>query len=182
MRPQLVTETAAAVALATVLGLIKIPLPQLINGGSVSLETLPVLIVACRHGARVGLLTGVGLAVINLLLEPVVVHPAQVLLDYPLAYGGLGWVAGLIGQVPGPAAAAPEWLARVRVVAAMVAGNSARLAAHFASGTIFFAAYAPPGQAAWIYSLVYNASYLGPQLLLHILLLQLVFRLLTQHR
>jgi thiamine transporter len=182
VRPRLVTETAAAVALAAVLGLIKIPLPQLVNGGSVSLETLPVLIVACRHGARVGLLTGIGLALLNLLLEPVVIHPAQVLLDYPLAYGGLGWIAGLIGHPRGLAAPPAGWLARARVVAAIVAGNSVRLAAHFVSGTIFFAAYAPPGQAAWIYSLVYNASYLAPQLLLHILLLQLVFRLLTQHR
>lgn len=182
MRTRILTEIAAAVALATVLGLFKIPLPHLIYGGSVSLETLPVLVVACRRGWRPGALAGAALGTVDFLLKPVVVHPAQVLLDYPVAFGVLGWAAGLLGCVSASTAVDHPSLARLRVLAGILAGNGARLAAHFASGIIFFAAYAPAGQPVWLYSLLYNLSYLVPQVVFHIILLQLVMRILTLHR
>lgn len=179
MRTRVLTEIAVSVALATVLSLFKIPLPHLIYGGSVSLETLPVLVVACRRGWRAGALAGAGLGVVDFLLKPVVVHPVQVLLDYPVAFGGLGWAAGLLGHVTPPSGRL--LLVRLRVAAGILAGNGVRLSAHFASGIVFFAAYAPAGQPVWLYSLLYNASYLAPQAVFHIVLLQLVIRLTTRH-
>ena len=49
------TELAVAIALAAVLSLVRIKLPHLLYGGSVSLHALPILAVAIRH-ARTKLL------------------------------------------------------------------------------------------------------------------------------
>jgi len=38
----------------------------------------------------------------------------------------------------------------------------ARFGAHFVSGIVFFGAYAPAGQPVALYSLIYNATYMGP--------------------
>ena len=181
MRTRVFTEAAAAVALGTILGLIKIPLPHLVFGGSVSLETLPILVIACRHGWRHGLLAGVGLGATNFLLQPVFVHPIQVILDYPAAFGGLGAAAGLFTQRVDPALA-DRRRRRWRILAAVLAGNGVRLLAAFVSGVVFFAAYAPEGQSVWIYSLAYNASYIGPQAALHLVLSPLLSRLADLHR
>ena len=42
----------------------------------------------------------------------------------------------------------------------------ARLACHVLSGVIFFAAYAPEGTNAWLYSFVYNATFMFPSVLI----------------
>ncbi len=80
--------------------------------------------------------------------EPFVVHPLQVLLDYPIAFGALG-LAGAFKKLP-----------PLGVVVA-IAG---RFISHLLSGVIFFAQYAPEGQSPWLYSAIYNASYLLPEL------------------
>jgi thiamine transporter len=40
------------------------------------------------------------------------------------------------------------------------------MACHVLSGVIFFASYAPEGQNVWIYSLVYNASFMAPSVII----------------
>ena len=47
----------------------------------------------------------------------------------------------------------------------IVAGFS-RFLCHVVSGAIFFAKYAPEGQNPWIYSIVYNATFIIPALIL----------------
>jgi thiamine transporter len=48
---------------------------------------------------------------------------------------------------------------------------TARLACHFLSGLIFFAAYAPGWEAPWLYALTYNLLYLVPEGVITVLLL-----------
>ncbi|MEW6754101.1 MAG: energy-coupled thiamine transporter ThiT [Candidatus Latescibacterota bacterium] len=172
------TEVAMAVALAAVLNLFHIPLPHLLYGGSVSLEALPILVVGLRRGARPGLAAGALYGLVDFLSKPVVVHPAQVALDYPLAFGALGLGSGLVGPLL-PAGRCRPWSRRGRALLGILAGDGLRGSAHVVSGVVFFAAYAPSGQPAWLYSLVYNASYLGPQAVMHILLLPLLLRVIT---
>lgn len=154
MRPQLLAELAVAIALAAVLSLLRVTLPYLVYGGSVSLHTLPIFLLALRHGVRPGVLAGTAYGVVNFMLSPYVVHPAQLLLDYPLAFGTLG-AAGVAARrgPPGPT------LATVAVVGA----SALRLAAHVTSGIVYFGYLAPAGTPAWKYSLVYNASYMVPE-------------------
>jgi len=81
------------------------------------------------------------------MLNPVdfyVVHPAQFLLDYPIAFGALG-LAGAFRRQP---------LVGVGV------GIFGRFLSHFSSGVIFFSMFAPAGMSAFVYSAIYNGSYL----------------------
>ncbi len=142
-------EAAVMVALATVLSVVVVyRMPQ---GGSVTPASMvPILVLALRRGPKLGLAAGAVYGLLQFLIEPVVVHWAQVVLDYPLPFALLG-LAGLLRRWP---------------YAGVVIGVAGRMASHVVSGAVFFAAYAPAGVNAWVYSLAYNASYLVPELVL----------------
>jgi len=141
-----IAEVGIAVALAAVLNLV--PLFKMPQGGSVSLDMLPILFLAFYRGPRLGILAGVVYGFVDYTMDPFFVHPAQLILDYPLAFGLVG-LAGFVGA-GGP----------VKVAAGTILGGLARFTAHFFSGVIFFASYAPKGQSPWLYSAVYNGSYM----------------------
>jgi thiamine transporter len=155
---QAYAELGVAVALAAVLGQVRLfVMPQ---GGSVSLELLPILFLAVRRGVAPALVAGVVYGLLQLLLPGAFVyHPAQALLDYPLAFGALA-AAGL--------ASVMGWGSLAFAVAL---GQSARFVCHFLSGLIFFAEYAPEWEAPWLYSITYNLLYLVPEALLTTVLL-----------
>ena len=146
---RVLTEAALAIALAFVLGFIKVfKMPY---GGSISLEMVPLILLALRQGPWVGLVSGAVYGVLNLISDPALFHPIQVLLDYPVAFGVLG-LAGLFRPT-----------VRGAIIGATVA-VVARFVCHFVSGVVFFAAYAPEGWNPYVYSFVYNAAYLIPSL------------------
>ena len=91
---QALAEIGVAIALAAVLGQVRLfVMPQ---GGSVSLEMLPIIFIAVRRGVVPGLVAGVLYGLLQLVLPGAFIyHPAQVALDYPLAFGALA-VAGLV--------------------------------------------------------------------------------------
>jgi thiamine transporter len=153
-----VAEIGVALALAAILGQVRLfVMPQ---GGSVSLELLPVIFIAVRRGVVPGLVTGLLYGLLQLGLPGAFVyHPVQAILDYPLAFMSLA-VAGFV-DVRG-------WRSLTLAVTLALA---ARLVCHFLSGLIFFAAYAPGWEAPWIYALTYNLLYLVPEGVLTVLLL-----------
>lgn len=154
---QALVEAAVMVALATVLSVLVVyRAPQ---GGSVTPASMvPLLILALRRGPRIGVMAGVVYGLMQFWLEPVVVHWAQVVLDYPLAFALLG-LAGCL----------PSW-----PYVGVLAGISGRLASHVVSGAVFFGAYAPAGVNAWAYSLAYNSSYLVPEMALSVVVVALL--------
>ncbi|MDO8916010.1 MAG: energy-coupled thiamine transporter ThiT [Coriobacteriia bacterium] len=161
-KTRILVEIALTVALATVLNLIK--LWRMPYGGDVSLEMLPILVLALRRGWRPGVSAGALYGVVALMLGPIVVHWAQFLLDYPLAYAALG-VAGIFTELV--RGARTDGRSRVGwTAAAVAAGAVLRFAAHFTSGLVFFGQYAPEGQPTWLYSLLYNGSYMLPAAIL----------------
>jgi len=157
------TEAALAIALAFVLGLIKIF--QMPFGGSISLEMIPLILLALRQGPVVGVVAGSAYGLLNLAVGPVVVHPVQVLFDYPLAFGALG-LAGFFRPT-----------VRGAVIGATVA-VLARLVCHFVSGVVFFASYAPEGWNPYVYSGAYNAAYLVPSLVIALVVVVVLLRAL----
>jgi len=150
-------EIALAVALAAVLNMPPLRLWTMPQGGEVSLVMLPIFVVALRRGLGAGLLAGLLASVPVYFTEPFVVHPAQYLLDYPVAFGLVG-LAGLFGPIWRRAADADAvgpavWTA---LLPAVLVGGAGRYIAHLVSGAVFFGEYAPAGQPVWVYSALYN--------------------------
>ena len=150
-RTKVLVEGALCVALSVVFSYLKIfRMPQ---GGSITLEMAPLFFYAYRHGIGWGIMAGALSGVFQLIFEGYVVHPVQAFLDYPAAFACLG-IAGIFGQsTPG-------------IVAGTVMASVARLFCHVLSGVIFFAAYAPEGANVWLYSIVYNGTFMVPSVLI----------------
>lgn len=144
----------ASLAAAFALALSHLRLWHMPQGGSVTLENVPILIFALRWGVKAGTGAGAVAGLLQLILGGYVVHPVQALLDYPLAFGALGLAAAM---------PRPLWLA-------LTLGTFLRLVCHVLSGVVFFASYAPEGTNVWLYSTIYNGSYMLPNLALTIML------------
>ena len=147
-----IAEMAIALVLCWVLGVFRpFQMPQ---GGSVSLEMLPIFFIAARRGVVpatvVGFLYGM-MQIFVPLTPPFIYHPLQAALDYPLAFAAVG-LAGIVPVV--------GWRS---LAAAVALGSGARLVCHFLSGLIFFASYAPQWEWPWLYALTYNLLFLLPE-------------------
>ncbi len=94
---------------------------------------------------------GMCVGLLDLILKPYVVHPVQLLLDYPFAFGAIGF-AGIIFM-----------LKKDAFIPAYLVGAFGRLVMAVLSGVIFFGAYAPEGMNPFIYSLGYNFSYIAAE-------------------
>ena len=55
-----------------------------------------------------------------------------------------------------------------------------RFAASFISGVVFYASYAPQGQNVFLYSLVYNGTYMLPEVILCIVVAALIGKRLVK--
>ena len=161
--PRVLTEAAIAVTLAYVLGQIKVF--QMPFGGSISLEMIPLILLALRQGPFVGIIVGAAYGLLDLAVLPFVVHPVQVVFDYPLAFGALGLAGFLRPTVRG-------------AVIGTVVAVLARFACHFVSGVVFFASYAPEGWNPYLYSAAYNAAYLVPSLIIALVIVVVLLRAL----
>jgi len=154
---KIIAETVMFVALATVLSYLKLfSLPQ---GGSVTAASMvPILWLALRRGPKVGLFAATVYGLVQFALGPYIYHPAQVLLDYPIAFGLLG-LAGFFQKRP---------------FIGVSLGIIGRFVAHFLSGIIFFSSYAPEGMHPAVYSAVYNGGYLLVELVISIYVIYLL--------
>lgn len=143
------TVSALLIAMAMLLSNVKIfTMPQ---GGSVTLlSLLPVTIVTYLYGTKRGVAAGVALGLVNLIFGPYVIHPVQLLLDYPIAFGALG-IGGAVRN-------GKNGLTNVYLT-----GVFARYLCAVISGIIFFGSYAPKGFNAVTWSVWYNITYIGTE-------------------
>ena len=115
-RTRILVEIALTIALAVVLNLVK--LWRMPYGGDVSLEMLPILVLALRRGWKPGVVAGALYGLVSLMFGAVVVHWAQFVLDYPLAYALVvvaGVVTALVRRAREPGRLSPVWPAAPRV-------------------------------------------------------------------
>lgn len=118
------------------------------QGGSVTLGSMvPLLLLSYRYGPGIGALAGFLYGFLNLMQDPFILHPVQVLFDYPLS----SMAMGLAGFLPH------------RVFLAAIGAFLGRFFCHFVSGVVFFSSYAPEGMSPILYSLTVNASLLLPE-------------------
>lgn len=150
---------AMALALGTVLSNLKLfDMPW---GGSVTLLSMLVICLpGYWFGLEAGLLTGVAYGFLQLLIDPYVLYPMQLIVDYPLAFGALG-LSGLFSD------------AKLGLIKGYIAGVVGRFVFAVISGWIFFAAYAWEGWAPLPYSLAYNGSYIFAEAAITLLILAL---------
>lgn len=140
------------VALSFALSYIKLwELPQ---GGSVTFASLlPVMLFAYVYGPKKGVLVGVIYGILQAIQDPYIIHPAQFLLDYPIAFSMVGF-AGAFKNIK-----ALDKVPQVKFALGAVLAGILRYVAHVISGVYAFNAYALDSGTGnfWVYSLAYNS-------------------------
>ncbi len=160
----MLVNVSLMIALSVILHTLRIyNFPQ---GGSITLgDMVPLILVAFRYGPGVGFLAGFVFGIIDLIQDPFIVQPIQVLFDYPLPFMAMGLAA---------------YFPRHKLAGATVAVFG-RFVCHFISGVLFFASYAPKGMSPYWYSFAINGSILLPELIICLIILRflLIERLLN---
>lgn len=144
----------AGVSIALSFALSYVKLWKMPQGGSVTLVScLPIMLFSFVYGAKKGLLVGLIYGTLQSVQDPFIVHPAQFLLDYPVAYALTG-LAGCLTYLD-----AFEKLPQLKFALGAVIGAAFRFFSHVLSGVFAFGAYAKDTGATnlWAYSLAYNS-------------------------
>lgn len=144
----------AAVCIAMSFALSYVRLFKLPQGGSVTLASLlPVMIFSYIFGIKKGYLVGIIYGVLQAIQDPWIVHPAQFLLDYPIAFSAIAF-AGVFCEIK-----ALKKLPQVSFILGAIITGIARYIPHFLSGAFAFGAYAADADYTNIalYSAAYNS-------------------------
>ena len=163
------TEGAVLVALGFVLSFVK--LYELPNGGSLTPAMFPILLYGLRWGLARGLGAGFVFGLMQLLFDGAYAWGWQsMILDYLLAFTPLGLTGLFRGKAWG-------------IFPGTVLGCTGRFAVHYISGVTIYKIIEPtaiPGigtfDNAVLYSLVYNGSYMLPNMLLALILSALLYK------
>ena len=153
---RLVTS-AMAIALATLTSFITIfKMPM---GGSVTLFI--IVLIGYWYGISEGMTASIAYGVLQLIVNPYIISLPQMFLDYIFAFGALG-LSGIFAN------------SKNGLVKGYIAGIAGRFFFSFLSGWIFFAVYTPEFfNSAVLYSLAYNAAYIGAEGIITIIVIML---------
>ena len=160
---------AMCIALAFLLN--QVSLFRMPQGGSITPASMLFIVLAGYWlGPAYGFIAGVAMGLLNMLTGAFIVHPVQAALDYLLAPGMLG-LSGIFRK----------WKFGLNI--GYVAGVFGRFAMVFLSGLTFFgvlagnfAALGTESLAFWpafTFSLTYNLAYIGPELIVTLVLISL---------
>lgn len=167
-----IAEGAVIIALAYVIELLCVWLNAitgigalLVFGGTITVSMLPIAYYSYRRGIGWGISVGFVYSLLQMLLG-FYVPPANtwwalalcVLLDYVIAFSVVG-LAALFAKPFGKRRLTGYCVGAVAVCLI-------RFVSSFLSGVILWGSYAPEGMNIWVYSLVYNASYMLPNAIL----------------
>lgn len=168
-RTRTLVEGAMLIALATILSYLKFyDLPQ---GGSITLEMLPLILMAFRHGTKWGVFTGLVHGMLQMMIgfhnvmycNTLLAQVGCILLDYLVAFSVLGL------------APAFRKMAKDKQQAGLILGTACagllRFLCSFLSGWLLWGSYAPEGKSAIVYSLLYNGSYMIPDIVIHVIII-----------
>lgn len=155
------------------------------QGGSISFVMVPIMLMAIRWGLTAGLTTGLIVGVIQTMFGAFIVHWLQAILDYGLAFT----VVGLAAMVRKPLLNATEAFNKGKMMLYIVIGafigGVLRFFCHLLAGVVFFKEYAGDDNV-WIYSIIYNGSFMLPATIITAIVAVLLFtsapRLLQTHK
>ena len=166
-------EGAVFVAMAQILGYIK--LFSMPTGGSITLGMLPIFLYCARWGFGAGMLSAFSLGLLQLLLDGAFAWGWQSIIgDYILAYSVLG-LAGLFSR------------RKNNLLWGILFGGFARFIVAWITGAVVWGECMPESffgmtmTSPWIYSALYNGSYLFPCIILCILVAALLKKSLADY-
>ncbi len=139
-------------ALSFTLSYIKFEVAWL-QGGSITLVSfLPICLFSYVHGMKKGLLIGLIYGILQAVQDPFIVHPAQFLLDYPIAFSMIS-MSGLLTDLN-----VLNNLPRLKFSISVGFTGIMRYFAHVISGVFAFGAYALDNNVTnfLLYSATYN--------------------------
>ena len=175
MNTKKLTLSAVMIAMSLVLSLVKVY--QLPLGGSITLlSMLPVCAVAVCYGTKTGLFASILYACLQIALDlgalmgygmTALTWVGCLLFDYILAYGILG-ISGIFRKK-----------GTIGISFGIALACTGRFISHFISGAIVFSVWCPDGWNVYWYSVVYNGSYMLPELILTVIGAVLLFRIPT---
>ena len=206
LKTKRLTESAMLLAVAIVLELAsKMFIPEMPFGGQVTLASmLPVVLISYRHGVKWGIVSGVAYAFIQMAIGARTVAAAfqpgyfgdgrmllnafiMCVLDYLLAFTLLGLGGMFRNRIKRPG---------IGLACGAMVALGARYLAHVLSGYILFAGWAEwfftqegfpiwgmtlvenltPNMLGLVYSLVYNAMYMVPEMIITAMAAMLIGR------
>ena len=173
------TLSAVMIALASVLSLVSVY--RLANGGSVTLASMvPIIVVGYLYDTKWSVLTALVYSIIQMIMgfyppptNDVVSYFLVVMLDYVIAVGVLG-LGGLFFKMLGKGSIAVALSGAIVVFL--------RFVCHFLSGVIIWDVWAPEGQSVYTYSLLYNGSYMGLELIITVVVLSLLSKFILDYK
>lgn len=171
------TTSALLIALATVLMWVSklIPAPWL-QGGSVTLASMvPIIAAGILFGTKWGLCCSLAYAVLQMIFgfyppptQTFLYFFLVIVLDYVLAFGALG-LSGLFYRISGKRSfSAPLSAFLVTLL---------RYICHIISGILIWGVYAEKGQTVLAYSLIYNGTYMIPEIVISTAVTAIIFRM-----
>ncbi len=170
------TTSALMVALATVLMWVSklLPAPWL-QGGSITLASMvPIIITGILFGTKWGLLSALSYALIQMMFgfyppptPNLLSFFAVIFLDYILAFGVLG-LSGIFQK-------AKKQSSISSALGAFLV-TTLRYLCHIVSGILIWGVYAEEGQSVLAYSILYNGSYMIPEIILSTVVTWLLFQ------
>lgn len=146
------------------------------QGGSISLQMVPIFLMSFRWDWRGGLTTGLIFGLLQLVMGAYIIHPFQALLDYPLAFIAVGCSAITANFVRKSVEQKNKTKTVLYITLGCLVGSFLRLIFHNLSAMIYFGASAPAGQPVWLYATIYNVSYIFPSFVLSVLLILLLIQ------
>ena len=148
------TISYAAVCIAMSFALSYLAPIHLPYGGSVTIASLlPLMIYSYMFGVRKGVFAGLIYGLLQIIQDPMILHPAQMFLDYPIAFAGIG-LAGMFRGVH-----ALDKAPQVKFLLGALVGSAIRYLSHLFSGVFAFGQLASyyGFDSDWLYSLTYNS-------------------------
>lgn len=174
-----ITEAAVLIALAFALDFLQAGLWRGVfaNGGSIGLSMLPLLILCYRRGFVTGLVGAFILSFLQMLGGVYAIASTwynvflQISLDYILAYPAVA-LAGVLAK---KFINATDKNVQIKyLIIGSVLGGLLKFMCHFLAGILFWKNFEFPG-GYLVYSLVYNGSYMLPNIIITTVLIVLLF-------
>lgn len=162
-KTKMLAEAGVMIALSQILSYFK--LIQMPQGGTVTPGSMvPIIMFALLWGGKYGITASITYGVLQFTLGGAFsLHPLSIILDYLFGFGVLG-IAGFFNKNYSSA------------IFGTVLAVFLRYLSSFLSGWLVFGSYAPEGKAPWLYSLVYNATYMIPELIITTIVIALIYK------